>query len=517
MHWAISMFSILSASVRTLMCSGALALVLTAASGVFAQAAPASPTPPASQAPAAPEAALDPETGVPESWPDPAALTFEPVVFDQPEPTRAELSNGLVVYLLEDPSLPLVSGAVFVKTGSLYDPEPKASLAALTADLMRSGGSAGRSADTLDARLETLAASVEASAADIFTTVSFSSLSETTDEVLEIFAGVLQAPDFAPPRIELAKGRVLEGIRRENDNPVNIAVREFYRRVAKGHPAGYVPTAETVGAVTRADMVAFHARYFKPNESVLAVSGDFESEAMLAQLEAALGAWEAGAVDYPELPPYNPDPTPRIYHAQRDLGQSIVLMGRPGVYAYGPDYSAFDVANAVLGGGGFSSRVFTEIRTQRGLAYSTGSQLQQGFAYPGTFLVYAFTRTDATGEVIELMQAELERMIQTPVDEAELEVQKSNILNGAVFRFTSPAAVVQRTARAVEILALDADYYERYIAEVEAMTPQRVQEAAREHFAPGEMIIMVVGDAAQFDRPLTDFGEVEEIALELPQ
>ena len=173
-------------------------------------------------------------------------------------------------------------------------------------------------------------------------------------------------------------------------------MREFYRRLAQGHPAGYVPTAETVNAVSRADMVAFHERYFKPNETVLAVSGDFERDELLGALEASLGDWKTAPVDYPKLPPYNPDPAPQIYHAQKDVGQSIVIMGHPSVYAYTPEYNALDVANAVLGGGGFSSRLFTEIRTKRGLAYSTGSQISQGFAYPGTFLAFAITRTDAT-------------------------------------------------------------------------------------------------------------------------
>ncbi len=459
---------------------------------------------------------IDPATGVPESWPDPAQLEFGDVTFSSPEPERVELSNGLVVYLLEDHSLPLINGAAFVKTGSIYDPEAKASLASLTANLMRSGGSAGLSADAIDKRLENLAASVEVSAADIYTTASFSALSENVTEVLDIFAGVLEQPEFAPERIQLAKGAALEAIRRENDDPVGIAVREFNKRLAQGHPAGYVPTAKTVNAVSRADMVAFHARYFKPNETVLAVSGDFEKDELLGALEASLGGWQRAPVDYPELPPYNPDPAPQLYHAQKDVGQSIVIMGHPSVYAYTPEYNTLDVANAVLGGGGFSSRLFTEIRTRRGLAYSTGSQIGQGFRFPGTFLAFAITRTDATGQVIALLKQEMNEMAAEPVDRAELEVQKSNILNGAVFRFTSPDAIVQRAARTVEILDLPADYFERYIEDVQAATPAKVQESAQEHFRPEDMLLMIVGDAAQFDRPLTDFGEVEEIALELP-
>ena len=486
-------------------------LALTLVGGVLAQGEAQAP-----KQQQAPTKNINPETGIPESWPDPAKLTFDAVSFKSPKPQRVVLSNGLVVYLLEDHSLPLVNGAAFVKTGSLYDPKAKSSLAELTADLMRSGGSAGRSADELDNRLETLAASVEVSAADIYTTASFSALTENITEVLGIFAGVLEKPTFAPERIKLAKGGVLEGIRRQNDDPVGIAVREFYKRLAQGTPAGYVPTAQTVGAVSRADMVAFHQRYFKPNATVLAVSGDFKRKEMVAALEQALGSWQRAPVKYPKLPPYNTDPTPKIYHAQKNVGQSIIIMGHPSVYAYTPEYNRLDVANAVLGGGGFSSRLFTEIRTKRGLAYSVGSQINQGFRYPGTFLAFSITRTDATGQAVALLKEEMKKMAAKPVSQTELAVQKSNILNGAVFRFTSPDAIVQRTARAVEILGLPADYFDRYIQAVRAMTPAKVQAVARKDFRPQDMLLMVVGDAAQFDRPLTDFGKVEEINLELP-
>ena len=492
-----------------------LALLIPAA--VAAQGTtPTAQSPAQSTTQTAAQGKVNPNTGIPESWPDPSKLQFAPVTFNTPKPERAVLSNGLVVYLLEDHSLPLVNGAAFVKTGSLYDPKNKISLAALTADLMRSGGSAGRSADELDNRLETLAASVEVSAADLYTTASFSALKENVPEVLGIFAGVLEKPEFAPPRIELAKGAALEGIRRQNDDPVGIAVREFYKRLAQGSPAGYVPTAATVNAVSRADMVAFHARYFKPNETVLAVSGDFKRSELLAALEQALGSWSRAPVKYPKLPPYNLNPAPQIYFAQKAVGQSIVIMGHPSVYAYTPEYNELDVANAVLGGGGFSSRLFTEIRTKRGLAYSTGSQINQGFHYPGTFLAFAITRTDATGQVIGLLKQQMQEMAAKPVSKAELEVQKSNILNSAVFRFTSPDAIVQRTARAVEILGLPANYYERYIRDVRAMTPAKVQAVARKDFRPQDMLMMVVGDASQFDKPLSDFGKVQEIKLELP-
>lgn len=455
--------------------------------------------------------------GVPQSWTAPQNLRFSRLRFEEPKPSRHTLSNGLVVYLLEDHSLPLIDGAAFIKTGSLYDPQAKASLAALTADLMRSGGIKGMSGAALDKHLEAKAASIELRADQLFTSANFSSLKADNEDVLALLAKILRSPQFAPERISFAKGRALEAIRRENDDPVGIAVRELFKRLAAGHPAGYVPTAKTVAAVKRADMLAFYGRYVKPNTTVLAVSGDFDSKVMLERLERIFGSWRAAKVNYPKLPRYNPNPKPLIYHVQKDLGQSVILMARPTVYAYTPAYNALDLANAVLGGGGFNSRIMNEVRSKRGLAYSAGSQLEQGFSYPGALLLYAFTRTEKTAEVIGLLKQELTRMQQTPVPIAELNLQRSNILNGAVFRFTSAAQVVQRVARAREMLGLPADYYQRYLKDLQTLTPKGVQQAAKRYFSPAQMLTMVIGDRAQFDAPLKEFGPVREIGLELPQ
>ncbi len=465
-------------------------------------------------APPAPTETPVPDTSVPADWPDPAALEFSPVEYEAPVPTRHELSNGMVVYLLEDHTLPLINGAAYVKAGSFYDPEDQVGLASLTADLMRTGGAAGRSADELDETLESLAASVEVSAADLYTAASFSALRENIDEVLGVLEDVLTAPDFEQSRIEIARGRALEAIRRQNDDPVGIAVREFNRRLAEGHPAGYVPTEETVNNISREDMVAFYERYFKPNATVLALSGDFDSGAMLETLETTFSDWESAEVDYPTLPPYNPTPEPKVYVADRALGQSIIIMGHPSVFAYSPAYNDLTVANNILGGGGFSSRLFTDIRSNRGLAYSVGSQVGQGFETPGTLLLFSFTRTERTAEVVGLLLEGLERLESEPVSPEELTTQRDAILNQAIFRSTSPAAVVQRIALATEILGLPTGYYDDYIARVSAVTPEDVLSVAQQELRPEDMIILVVGDVSEFDAPLDQFGEVVPIELE---
>ena len=446
-------------------------------------------------------------------WPDPAALTYEPVEFTPPEPIRAELSNGVVVYLLEDPTLPLVKGTAYIDAPGVLEPADKVGLASLTASSLREGGAGDYSPDDLDEALETLAASVETSSNQFYASVSFDALSDNVDDVLALWADVLIRPTFDEGRLEVVKGRNLEQVLRTKDDPTQLAVREFFFRVAEGHPSGAYPTEESLSSITRADVMDFYESYYAPNVSAVAVTGDFDTQDMLDKLEAVLGNWEPKDISYPNLPAFDPNPEPKVYYLPKEVAQSTVLVGHPSVLAYSPEYNDLDVASQILGNG-FSSRLFTEIRTKRGLAYATGSQLGQGFSYPGTFFTFAITNGEDTGQVIDLLLGEIRTLQEGGVTEAELEQRRETILNRSLFRFTSPAAITERTAR-VGLLGLEPGYYEAYLENVQGITPEEVQAIAQQELKPDEVIIMVVGDAALFDRPLEDFGEV--ITLELDE
>jgi len=446
-------------------------------------------------------------------WPDPYAMTFPPLHFQAPQPRKAVLDNGITVYIAEDHTLPLVRGVAYVDAPSVYDPPAKVGLASFTATLLRDGGAGGRSPDAIDEQLATLGASVEASSSDVLASVSFSSLASNVGQVLPIWQDVLTRPDFDPGRIELERQRQLEAVRRVADSPVQLAVREFSYRVAEGHPSGAYPTADTIDAIQRADLVAFHDAYYAPAATVVAITGDFDAGAMLQTLNATPGQWQHALAPAPQLPAFNERPAAKVYFTQKDVQQSIILVGQPAMRAYTPSYDAFMVADQILGAGGFTSRLFTDIRTKRGLAYSTGSQLSQGFSYPGTFLAYAFTRSDATGQVLHLILSEIRQLRDQGVSAAEVSRAREQIVNQAVFRDTSVADTTERTAR-VQLLGLTAGYFETYLNTVQTITPAEVQAAARQVLDPAGLVIMVVGNAKAFDEPLSSFGQVVEVPLQ---
>ena len=449
----------------------------------------------------------------PSDWPDPTQMTFEDIDFAPGDLTEATLSNGVRVYLSEDRSLPIITGAAYINAKAVFDPEGKTGLASFTANLLREGGAGGRSPEEVNAALEFSAASVEAGASDDLSQVSFSALADTIEDVLPIWRDVIVAPAFDASRTEVERERQLESIRRVVDDPVGLAVREFYFRVAEGHPSGAYVSEESISAISREDLISFHETYYQPQATTVAITGDFETAAMLELLESTLGSWEGLEASYPELPTLNPNPEAKIYYAPKDTEQTIILIGHPTTEAYSDAYNDFDVALDILGAGGFYSRLFSEIRTNRGLAYSTGAFQTQGFDYPGNFVAYTISRADATGEVLEVLLAEVKKLQDNAVSDAELERSRQSIVNQSLFRFTSPAAVTERAAR-TELLGLAPNYYEDYLANVQDITPNDVQTIMQDIVRPDEVVIMVVGDEEKFDRPLAEFGEVVRIELE---
>ncbi len=448
--------------------------------------------------------------GVPADWPDPFKMQFQRLQPAAIQPTRVQLSNGLTVLLIEDRALPFVSGRVYLRAGAIYEPDDKVGLSGIFSSVLRTGGAGERTPDQVDEALETLAASVSVSTDNLFTSVAFNTLTENLDQVLQIWADVLVRPRFAQERLDLEKGRALEAIRRRNDQPTQIAVREFVRRINEGHPAGRISSAASIQSITRDDLVAFHQRFFKPNVAVLAVTGDFNTQQMVARLERALQGWQQGPVSLPTFAP--PSPKPSIYFVQKETNQSVIYMGNPTVTAFAPGYSELDLVSRVLGDG-FNSRLFVEVRTKRGLAYATGGAQTQGFGWPGFFYGASISRVEKTAEVIELMLAQFRDLRERPVSQEELELFRNNILNAEVFRFTSKQAVAERIAR-TQMLGLPADYYEQYVRQIQSATPANLQQAMQQYVRPDQFVIVVVGDQRQFDRQLSTLGNVVNVPLE---
>ncbi len=473
------------------------------------------------QAPAAPP---KPEAAKPKPKAQPAAgyksLKYPPLnKVKVPEPTRFELPNGMVVYLVEDHEVPLISASAIVRVGSRWEPGDKTGLASIAGSVMRTGGTAARPGDRLDEELDRLGAHVETAISQDSGRAAVSVLKEDFDKGLDILADVLQHPAFPQDKIDLAKIAQRDGIARRNDNPNGIVFREFSRALfGKDSPYARITEYETVNAITRDDLVAFHQRYFQPESIILGVWGDFDAGSVRGKIEQAFGSWARGGRPKPEAPAVDPAASARtgIYSINKeDMQQSWVVMGMLGGKRSDPDYAPLEVMNEILGGG-FASRLFSHVRSDQGLAYAVFSNWGASWDRPGTFIAGGSSKPETTVKIYKSIRNEVETIASSGVTNAELQRAKDGLLKSSAFDFDSTGKIVERLMT-YEYFGYPKDFLQQYRARVDAVTVPDVARVAKQYLKPERFSVVVLGNEKAYDAPLSSLGTVTPIDVSIPQ
>jgi zinc protease len=445
-------------------------------------------------------------------------LKFPPLPEQRiPVPERVVLDNGLVVLLLEDHELPLIEASAVIRTGSRLEPAAKAGLAELTGQVLRTGGTKKRTGDQLDDLLESRAAQIETSIGETSGRASLSSLTKDFPEMLKLFAEVLREPAFDPMKLEVAKNQVVAEISRQNDDPLTILFREF-EEIVYGPESPYVqqPTYASVAAIGPADLAAWHREHFHPERIVLGLVGDFRAAEALALVREAFGDWPRGTAAAAAEVPFRDRVPPGVYLIERpDLAQSSVAIGYQGIRKDAPDFYAVEVMNQVLSGS-FASRLFSTIRTQKGLAYAVSGSVGSQWDHPGTTTLFLTTKRETTGAAIDALLEEARNMVAKPPSDEEVAKAKQSILNSFVFNSDSPRKILGQQLT-FEYYGYPLDWLSRYRRGIEAVTTAQVRAAAAKHLRPGEFAILVVGPPEGRDRPLTDFGPVTAVDITIPE
>lgn len=434
-----------------------------------------------------------------------------------PEPVRFELSNGLVVYLIEDHELPKVGLQVIVRAGGRWEPAEKAGLASITGMVMRTGGSMTRSGDQLDDELDHLGASIETSidtdSGGVFATM----LKEDLDRGIAIVADLLQHPAFPAAKIDLAKIQLRDSIARRNDEPNGIAFREFFK-VLYGKDSPYARQTEyaTIEAIMRDDLVAFHQRFFQPESVILGIAGDFQTAELRAKIEKAFGGWTRGGRPKPAVPPVESLAQDRagFYSiVKTDMQQSWVLMGMLGGQRNDPDYHALQVMNEILGGG-LSSRLFSNVRSAQGLAYAVFSGWNAEWDHAGTFFAGGSSKPETTLEIYRSILAEVKRMAGGGATGDEVARAKDSILKGFAFEFDHTRKIISRLM-AYEYYGYPKDYLQQYHARITQVSKDDVARVARKYLTPGKFAVLFSGNG-QYEAPLGSLGAVTPIDITIP-
>ena len=446
----------------------------------------------------------------------PRLLKFEPLDYQPPRAAqyRQVLSNGTVAYLVEDHVFPLVNISVLVRTGQYLDPPEKIGLAAAVGDGLRSGGTTTLSALDFDEEADFLAATMISNIGDTQAIATLNCLSRNLDASLKLFFDMLRNPAFDAQRLSLYKTRRVQALARRNDQTPSIEAREFERLLrGSNHFSTAQETGASIDAITREDLLAFHKKYYQPANFIFSVSGDFNSKEMLTRLEKAIAGWGGAKPEAASVPKPEHIPRPGFYTIDKpDVNQCRVSIGHLGITRDNPDQYAVLIMNSILGGGAFTSRIVSRVRSDEGLAYNAGSAMPPGTYYDGTLRAYFQSKSESCAQAAAIVLEEIARIRKEKVSAEELATAINYAVETFPRSFATPAQVAG-TFAVDEYTRRPAGYWQSYRDRVRAVTVDDVLRVAQKYLQPEKLVILTVGNVNDVlkgnpDRPQYSFQKL---------
>ena len=411
-------------------------------------------------------------------------------------PTRFIAPNGMTVLVLEQHFLPIVEIHALIKAGAAQDPPEKAGVANLVASLLDEGTTT-RSSRQLAEQIDFVGGSLAVQAGEDYTTASARTLKKDIDLGFTLLADILQHPAFPKQEFERVRSQILGEISSDNDDPGHVAMKAFNQLVFQNHPYRWPVngTEETLGKVTLADVQSFYAKEYLPNQVILTIVGDVTVDQATTLIQTYFGSWKKGVVQPRTVKKPAAIDKKIVQLIEKDLTQSTIVIGHPGISRTNPDYYAVTVMNHVLGAGGFSSRLMDTIRDKQGLAYGITSHYDAR-ALPGSFWINLQTRTETTNQAISGVLAEMKAIREAPVSDQELADAKAFLMGSFPLRLDSTSKLAQVLAQ-VEFFGLGFDYFSQYQKWIERVTKEDVQRVAKQYLDPQHYALVVVGNIAK--------------------
>ena len=433
-----------------------------------------------------------------------APAPLAPRSINLPNPAEHFLSNGLKVVVVEDSRLPLVSFRLAFRTGKINDPQGIKGLTSTMTEMLTEG-TARRTSFEIAEEVDRLGGGLSASASGDNTIVSASALSIYQKEILDLMADILLNPSFPENELALIKENKKQNLIMQRSQP-NFLADERQMKVLFGeHPYAIITsTAESIDRISTEKLKELHKKVLIPNNAVFVAVGDLKTDEFLAELESLLGNWEKNSFDQPEFAAMPEKTERKIYLVHRpDSAQSFINLGNLGMARNNPDYFPTLLMNQVLGGGS-SSRLFMNIREEKGYTYGAYTDFDVR-RLGGIYGASAEVRSEVTGAALKEFFYEFERIRREEIPEQELIDAKSYLTGVFPLRLETQEGLTNQVL-SIEINDLPKDYLQTYCDNINAVTLENVQAMAQKYLKLDEMAIVVVGDKDVIKEQIQEFA-----------
>ncbi len=419
------------------------------------------------------------------------------------------LPNGLKIFTVEDHREPTITFRLLIKAGDAYD-QGRPGLADTTASLLNHG-TRKRSAEQFAKETDFIGASVEGGSGQDAITVSAEGLTKDLPKILDLFADAALHPVFPADELVKQQRQAISALEESKQRPGTLASKLRGKLLyGPDHPYGAYPTEESLSGLRREDLEKFHDEFFTPGNATLAIVGDIRPADVLPLVEKAFADWKSTATDanrqptFPDLP--KPPETLTIHLVDRpgSVQSNILVCGR-GVARNNPDVPELGVLNSILGGG-FSGRLFQNLREKHGYTYGSSS----GFSYnriAGIFSATAEVRNAVTVPAIEEIFNEVKRIDAEPVPGPELAMQREYLAGNYLLSLESPATTAMRV-QDIDLYKLPVDYYKTYVSRVTSVDADKIKALADKYVNPAGLTVVVVGEAKDIKPALEKLGPV---------
>jgi zinc protease len=424
------------------------------------------------------------------------------------------LPNGLQVVVVQHHEQPIVSMRLLVRTGSAADPKGKAGLTRLMASLLDQG-TTSKTAQQLNEEIDFIGGAMGAGAGSDLTFINTLVMKDSFELGMRTLSDMARNPAFAQEEIERQRQQVVSSLKVSLEDPEWVANSVFDRLVYGVHPYGTPDsgTPESLAGITRDDLLAFHTKYFAPNNTIVALVGDVNSDEAFAMAEKVFGDWSRKDVPLEKFTP-PPDSTRRVIVIDKpDSVQTEVRVGHIGIPRKHDDYMALNLAIRILGGEG-SNRLHQVLRTERALTYGAQARFDT-LKDTGDIRAETNTRSEATGEVLRLIVDEFWRLQRERVGERELADAKAYLTGSFPLTIETPDAIATQVLN-VLFYGLPLQQLQNFRERVNAVTVDDIQRVARYYLRPDRLSIVLVGNAAAFTPQLRNigFGRYETIPID---